>query len=214
MKKYLAECVATGILVFCGTGAIVINQESGGAVTHLGIAITFGLIVTVMIYAFGEISGAHLNPAVTIALSLDKKFPAKEVPAYITSQLLGAIAASLLLHFLFPNNDKLGATLPTGSELQSFILEFLLTFFLMLVIIRVTRGSKETSALAGILIGMIVLPKALFAGPICAASMNPARSIAPALISGHFEHLWVYISAPIAGAIAAIGAGKIWAKPH
>jgi aquaporin NIP len=214
MKKYLAEFFATGIMVFCGTGAIVINQESGGAVTHLGIAITFGLIVMSMIYAFGSISGAHMNPAVTLALSLNKKFPVKEVPAYIISQLLGAIGASLMLHFIFPNNDKLGATLPAGSELQSFILEFLLTFFLMLVIIRVTSGSKETLALAGISIGMVVLLEALFAGPICGASMNPARSIAPALISGHLEHLWIYIVAPITGAIAAIGVGKIWDKAN
>lgn len=189
-------------------GAIVINQQSGGAVTHVGIAITFGFIVMAMIYTLGNISGAHLNPAVTIAFTLAKTFKLKEVFPYIISQLIGAIVASLSLKYLFPTNETLGATLPADTEAQSFILEFILTFFLMLVIINVATGSKQQGISAGLAIGSTVLLEAMFAGPICGTSMNPARSIAPALISGHLEHLWMYIVATIAGAALAIPVWK------
>jgi aquaporin NIP len=205
MKKYIAECIGTFCLVFCGTGAIIINQESGGAITHLGIAITFGLIVTAMIYSLGSISGAHLNPAVTIAFWVAKEFPVTEVVPYIFSQLFGALLASTLLHFLFPLNQLLGATLPAGSEIQSFILEVVLTFILMFVILQVAKGNKEINQFAGLIIGFVVLLEALFAGPICGASMNPVRSMAPALVSGHLEHLWVYLTAPVIGALIAVG---------
>lgn len=204
MNKYLAELLGTFALVFCGTGAIVINQQSGGAITHVGIAITFGFIVMAMIYALGDISGAHMNPAVTIAFTIAKRFQLKQVLPYLISQLAGASLASLTLHFLFPTNDTLGATLPVGSEMQSFVLEFLLTFFLMLVIINVATGSKEQGMFAGLAIGSTVLLEAMFAGPVCGASMNPARSISPAIVSGHTEHLWIYIVAPVAGAAFAI----------
>lgn len=204
MKKYIAEIVGTFALIFCGTGAIIINQESAGAITHVGIALTFGLIVMVMIYALGPISGAHLNPAVTIAFTIAKRFPAREILPFIISQALGAFLASFTLHFLFPANEFLGSTLPAGSESQSFILELILTFFLMLVIIHVATGSKEQGMFAGLAIGSTVLLEALFAGPICGASMNPIRSLAPALVSGHIEHLWIYIVAPILGASLAI----------
>jgi len=204
MNKYMAELIGTFALVFCGTGAIVINQQSSGAVTHVGIAITFGFIVMAMIYALGDISGAHMNPAVTIAFTIAKRFQLKQVLPYLISQLIGATLASLTLHFLFPANETLGATFPAGTEMQSFVLEFLLTFFLMLVIINVATGSKEQGMFAGLAIGSTVLLEAMFAGPICGASMNPARSIAPAIISGHTEHLWIYIVATIAGAAFAI----------
>jgi len=153
MNKYIAELIGTFALVFCGTGAIVINQHSGGAITHAGIAITFGLIVMAMIYTLGNISGAHMNPAVTIAFTIAKRFPLKQVLPYIVSQLAGAFIASVTLHYLFPSNDTLGATLPAGSEMQSFFLEFILTFFLMLVIINVATGSKEQGMFAGLAIG-------------------------------------------------------------
>jgi aquaporin NIP len=204
MRKYLAEIIGTFALVFCGTGAIIINQESGGAITHVGIAITFGLIVTAMIYSVGDISGAHLNPAVTIAFWVAKEFPAKEILPYILSQAIGAFLASGILKFLFPVNDFLGSTLPKGLPMQSFILELILTFILMFVILRVAKGSKEQGMFAGLAIGFVVLLEAMFAGPICGASMNPIRSLAPAVVSGHLENLWIYLTAPILGAIIAV----------
>jgi len=207
MKRYIAEILGTFALVFCGTGAIIINQQTSGAITHVGIAITFGLIVMAMIYALGHISGAHLNPAVTIAFTLAKKFKAKQVTPYIISQLAGAFLASFVLKYLFPADEFLGATIPSGTPMQSFILECILTFFLMLVIIHVATGSKEQGMFAGLAIGSTVLLEAMFAGPVSGASMNPARSLAPAIVSGHMEHLWVYLTATILGATLAI---PIW----
>lgn len=208
MRKYVAELIGTFALVFCGTGAIIIDQQSGGAVTHVGVAITFGLIVMSMIYALGNISGAHLNPAVSIAFTLARRFSVKQLPGYIISQLAGGILASLTLKFLFPANVFLGATMPLGTEMQSFVLETILTFFLMLVIINVADGSKEQGMFAGLAIGSVVALEAIFAGPVCGASMNPARSFAPAIVSGHLEHLWLYIFAPIIGACMAIPTWK------
>ncbi len=204
MRKYIAEAIGTFALVFCGTGAIVINQETNGSVSHVGIAITFGLIVMAMIYALGDISGAHLNPAVSIAFTIARRFPLKQLFPYIVSQSVGALLASIILQFLFPANKFLGATIPLGSDLQSFVLEFFLTFFLMLVIINVATGSKEQGMFAGLAIGSTVLLEAMFAGPICGASMNPARSFSPAIISGHTEHLWIYLTATVSGATAAV----------
>lgn len=201
IKKYFAEFIGTFILVFCGTGAIIINEVSGGTISHLGIAITFGLAVLAMIHTVGDISGAHMNPAVTIAFALSKRFEWKMVSPYCASQIAGALLASITLKLLFPDNEYLGATLPHGSSTQSFILEFLLTFILMFVIFNVSSGAKEKGITAGIAIASVVALEALFAGPICGASMNPARSIAPAIISGHIEHLWLYIIAPVAGAV-------------
>lgn len=209
MRKYLAEFIGTFCMVFCGTGAIIIDQQTGGSITHAGVAAVFGLIVSAMIYALGDISGAHLNPAVTIAFWLSKYFPTKEILPYLLSQFSGAFFASLVLKFLFPLNQFLGSTIPSGSAAQSFILEIILTFILMLVIIFTAKGSKEQGLFAGLAIGSVVLSEAMFAGPICGASMNPARSMAPALISGHTEHLWIYLSAPVIGAALAIGAWKI-----
>lgn len=208
MRNYIAELIGTFALVFCGTGAIVINQQSGGSITHVGIAITFGLIVMSMIYSLGNISGAHLNPAVSIAFTIAGRFSVKQLPGYIISQLAGATLASLTLRFLFPSNQLLGATMPAGTEMQSAVLELLLTFFLMLVIVNVATGSKEQGMFAGLAIGGVVALEAMFAGPVCGASMNPARSFAPAIVSGHLEHLWIYIVAPIAGAALAISTWK------
>ncbi len=209
MNKYMAELIGTFALVFCGTGAIIIDEQTKGAVSHAGVAITFGLIVMAMIYSLGNISGAHFNPAVTIAFSIAKRFQLKQVLPYLVSQLIGAFLASATLKYLFPTNDSLGATLPAGTEMQSFILEFILTFFLMLVIINVATGSKEQGMFAGLAIGFTVLLEAMFAGPVCGASMNPVRSISPAIVSGHLEHLWIYILAPVAGAAFAIPVCKI-----
>jgi aquaporin NIP len=206
MKKCFAEFLGSFGLVFAGTGAIVINQASHGAVTHAGIALTFGLIVLAMIYAFGDVSGAHLNPAVTTAFAAARRFPLREVPGYIISQVLGAFAASGLLRLLFPKDDTLGATLPAGPVWQSGVLEFVLTFLLMLVILSVSTGAKEKGITAGIAIGAVIALEALFAGPICGASMNPARSLAPAVVSGHIEALWLYLVAPTLGALLAIPA--------
>jgi len=203
MKKYLAEFIGTFALVFCGTGAIIINQQTNGVITHAGVAATFGLIVLAMIYTFGETSGAHFNPAVTIGFSIAKLFPTKQIFPYITAQIAGAFLATAVLKFLFPENQNLGATIPAGSVMQSFVLEFLLTYFLMMVILNVSQGSKEVGVMAGIAIGSTVLLEAMFAGPICGASMNPARSLAPAIISGNSSTVWIYIIAPIVGAITA-----------
>jgi aquaporin NIP len=203
MKKFIAEAFGTFGLVFAGTGAIVIDQVSGGSITHVGVALTFGMIVLAMIYTFGDISGAHLNPAVTIGFWAARRLPAQEVLPYIASQILGALAASGVLRILFPENQLLGATLPAGTETQSFILEFILTFFLMMTILNVSTGAKEKGMTAGIAIGSVIALEAMFAGPICGASMNPARSLAPAVVSGHLEHLWLYLAAPILGAVMA-----------
>ncbi len=209
MSKYIAELVGTFALVFCGTGAIIINEVSGGAVGHQGIAITFGLIVMAMVYSIGERSGAHINPAVTIAFTLSKKFPVQHLLPYIIAQLVGALLASGLLRFLFPEAKTLGETLPAGSIQQSFILEVVLSFFLMFVIFQVVSSSKEISHWAGAAIGATVLLEAMFAGPICGASMNPARSIGPAVVNGNLTHLWAYIVAPILGMIISLGVWKL-----
>ncbi len=209
MRKYISEGIGTFSLVFCGTGAMTVNEVTGGDVTHVGIAITWGLIVMAMIYAFGEISGAHFNPAVTIAFAYAKKFKWKEVPKYIIAQCFGAIVASAILLFLFPESEFLGGTLPTVDSLRAFVLELLLTYFLMVVIINVSTGSKEIGTMAGIAIGGVVLLEAMFAGPITKASMNPARSLGPALLSGHWEHQWLYFIAPIIGALLAVLTCKI-----
>ena len=208
MRKYVAEFIGTFILVFCGTGAMVIDQQTAGAVTHAGVSITWGLVVMSLIYSMGSTSGCHINPAVSIAFTLAGRFKARLLPGYIISQITGALLASLILKLLFPTSPSLGATMPAGSDMQSFILELLLTFFLMLVILNVAHGSKEQGQFAGIAIGAVVGLEAMFAGPICGASMNPARSLAPAIVSGHLQHLWLYIIAPITGAALAVPVWK------
>lgn len=204
MNKYLAEALGTFFLIFAGTGAIVVNDLSGGTVSHLGIGLVFGLIVMAMIYAIGDLSGAHINPAVTIAFWIARQFPARQVVPYIVAQCAGAIAASLLIRFLFVH-DTLGATLPAGDWQQSFVLEIVLTLLLMFVILNVATGAKEKGIMAGAAIGGVVALEAIFAGPICGASMNPARSLGPAVVSGQLEHLWIYLAAPVLGAGIAVG---------
>jgi len=167
MRRYAAEFFGTFALVFAGTGAIVINAASGGAISHVGIGLVFGLAVMAMIYALGEVSGAHLNPAVTIGFFVARRFSASAVLPYIFSQFTGALLASTILRLLFGNIAHLGATLPAGPAPQSFFLELILTAMLMFVILCVATGSKEQGLMAGIAIGATVGLEALFAGPIC-----------------------------------------------
>jgi aquaporin Z len=204
MNRLLAESLGTFCLVFAGTGAIVVNQTTGGTVTHVGVALTFGLVVMAMIYALGDVSGAHLNPAVTLGFALGRRFPTRDVPRYIVAQVVGAFAASGLLRVLFPANESLGATLPAGAAWQAFVLEVVLTFILMLVILSVASVPKERRIVAGIVVGGVVGLEAMFAGPISGASMNPARSLAPAALTGHVGTLWVYLIAPTVGAMLAV----------
>ena len=199
VKKLIAEFLGTFALVFAGTGAIVINEVSGGAITHVGVALTFGLIVLTMIYTLGDISGAHINPAVTLGFFAARRFPAKTVLPYIMSQCAGAIVASLILHVLFPASALLGATIPTGPQLQSFMLEIILTGLLMFVILGVSAGAREKGITAGIVVGSVIALEAIFAGPIWGASMNPARSLGPAVVSMHLQSLWIYLLAPTVG---------------
>ena len=208
-QKCFAEALGTFALVFAGTGAVVIDSVTGGGVTHAGIALTFGLIVMAMIYAVGDISGAHLNPAVTIGFCIAGRIPVRWILPYIASQLAGALFASVTLLMLFGNHASLGATLPTGSAGQSFGLEAILTGILMFVILCVSTGPKEVGTMAGIAIGGIIGLEAMFAGPICGASMNPARSLAPALVSGNHHALWVYLIAPILGSAVAVPLWRI-----
>jgi MIP family channel proteins len=212
-KRSAAEVIGTFCLVFAGTGAIVINDVSGGKVTHVGVALTFGLVVMSMIYAIGDVSGAHLNPAVTMGFWIAKRFPGKAVLPYILSQLVGALAASVVLRVLFPAHENLGATVPSGAAWQSFVLEIILTGMLMFVILAVSSGAKEKGLMAGIAVGGVIGFEALLAGPICGASMNPARSLAPAIVSGHATALWVYLAAPIIGAAIGVGACKLVHPP-
>ncbi len=203
-RRLTAEVVGTAALVFAGTGAIVINDLSGGVVSHVGVALTFGLIVLAMIYALGDVSGAHLNPAVTVGFFLARRLPGRWVVPYVIAQCVGALLASLTLRYLFREHPTLGATVPAGGDGQSFVLEVVLTGLLMFVILSVSIGAEEKGALAGVAIGAVIALEALFAGPISGASMNPARSLAPALVSGRFDHLWIYLAAPVLGAGAAI----------
>ena len=185
MRKVTAEMLGTFFLVFAGTGAITINDVSGGTVTHVGIALTFGLVVLALIYALGDVSGAHFNPAVTLGFVVARRFPVGQAIPYVLAQCAGAVSASFCLRLLFTHHTTLGATLPrNGDAAQSFVLELLLTFFLMFVILSVSTGAKEKGLMAGVAIGAVIALEALFAGPICGASMNPARSLAPALVSG------------------------------
>lgn len=214
MNKLAAEMFGTFALVFAGTGAIVINHVSGGAIGHAGIAITFGLIVLAMIYSLGDVSGAHLNPAVTIGFTLAGRFPVRNIPGYLIAQCAGAILASALLRLLFADHPTLGATLPAGSWGQSFVLEIVLTLILMYVILSVSTGAKEKGITAGIAVGAVVGLEAMFAGPICGASMNPARSLGPALISGQLQHLWIYLAAPVIGVAMGVTLCRIICPPE
>ncbi len=209
MKRLAAELIGTFILVFAGTAAIVSNDVSGGAVTHVGVSLTFGLVVMAMIYALGDVSGAHLNPAVTLGFWRAGRFPGRDVAGYIVAQLVGALLASGLLRLAFPAHGTLGATLPTGGVLPATLFEFVLTAILMFVILSVSTGAKEKGLMAGTSVGAVIAFEALLGGPISGASMNPARSIAPALLSGQVDSLWIYVVAPIAGAVVAVPGCRI-----
>lgn len=206
LRLCFAEALGTFILVFAGTGAMIVNGLYGGIITHVGVAIAWGLVVMTVIYAFGDVSGAHVNPAVTVGFWLARRFPGRRVAPYIVSQCLGAILASLVLSLLFANSSGLGMTVPSGPAMQSFVVEIILTFYLMFVILSVATGSKEKGVMAGCAIGAVVGLEALFAGPVSGASMNPARSLAPALASMRLEYLWIYLTAPFIGSSLAVAA--------
>jgi MIP family channel proteins len=213
VKQLIAEFLGTFALVFAGTGAIVIDNVSAGSVTHVGVALTFGLIVLVMIYTLGDISGAHINPAVTIGFWAARRFDARNVLRYVGSQCAGALVASITLRLLFPTDLMLGATIPAGSSIQSFILELILSALLMFVILGVSTGAREKGITAGIAIGSVIALEAMFAGPICGASMNPARSLAPAIVSLHLQSLWIYLLAPTIGALVGVLACRCVREP-
>jgi len=211
-RQCIAEAIGTFCIVFAGTGAIVINDVTAGQITHVGVAIVFGLVVMAMIYALGELSGAHMNPAVTLGFWAARRFDAKSVVPYIASQLVGALVASLLIKAMYPNHLTLGATLPRGAVTTSLILEAVMSAMLMFIILCVSSGSKEVGIMAGIAVGGVICFEAMFGGPISGASMNPARSIAPAIVSGRVSELWIYLLAPIVGVMMGVGAWGIVKK--
>ena len=199
-RACIAELAGTFFLVFAGCGSIVIDQIVPGKITHIGISLSFGLAVMTMIYATGHLSGAHLNPAVTLGFSFCRHFPWSKLPFYWSAQLLGAISAAAVLKLLFGNVGDLGSTSPLYGPWQAFVLELLLTLFLMFVIMAVATDSRAVGEGAAVAIGGTVGLEALFAGPVSGASMNPARSLGPALLSGKYAHLWIYLISPLLGA--------------
>jgi aquaporin NIP len=201
-RALVAEAIGTFALVFAGCGAIMVDAKTG-ALGHLGVAFSFGLVIMVMIYAVGHISGAHFNPAVTLAFTLTRHFPWTRAATYWGAQLVGALLAAALLRGSLGDLAHVGATLPSGSQGQAFLWELVLTFFLMLVIMAVATDSRAVGEAAAIAIGGTVGLDALFGGPITGASMNPARSIGPAVVSGDLHALWLYILAPAVGAALA-----------
>lgn len=202
-NRYLAEFIGTFALVFAGCGAIVVDQGYGGLLGHVGVSMVFGLVVMAMIYSLGNISGAHINPAVTLGFVFAGRLERQVAAPYILSQCAGALAAAALLRFLFPDNPTLGATLPAGAITQSFVLELVLSFLLMLVILNVSTGHQEKGIMAGVAVGGTVALGALLGGPVSGASMNPARSLGPALVAGEFDALWIYLVAPVLGMLLA-----------
>ncbi len=204
-RRAAAEAIGAFTLVFAGCGAIVTEAEHPGALGSVGIALVFGLVIMAMVYATGHLSGAHLNPAVTLAFTLTRHLPARDAASYIGAQLLGAVTAAALLLAIWPSEPAaLGTTLPSVGVGSAFAYEAILTAFLMFTIMAVATDTRAVGAGAAIAIGGVIGLDALFGGPITGASMNPARSIAPALLSGTLNDLWIYITAPILG--AALGA--------
>jgi aquaporin Z len=206
-QKAIAELLGTFVLVFVGTGATVINEASSGQITHLGVALSFGLAVLTMVFVLGDVSGAHLNPAVSFGLAMSGRFGWRSVPVYALAQSAGAVLASLLLRLLFPSSVTLGATIPAGSVAQSFALETILTFFLMLVVLAMA-STAQPLGMAALAVGGAVAMDALIGGPISGASMNPARSLGPAIVAGKHAHLWLYFAAPTLGSVLAVAASN------
>jgi MIP family channel proteins len=202
LRALVAEAIGTFALVFAGCGAIMVDAKTH-QLGHVGVAITFGLVIMFGIYAVGHISGAHFNPSVTLAFVLSRHFPWRRAVGYWGAQLAGAIAAAAVLRGSLGNVADVGATLPSGSQGQSFLWELVLTFFLMFVIMAVATDTRAVGEAAAIAVGGTVLFDAMFGGPISGASMNPARSAGPALVSGDLHALWLYIVAPICGAALA-----------
>lgn len=203
-RRCFSEFLATFVLMFAGTGAIIANDQSNGAVTHVGVCLTWGLAVLAMIYTLGEVSGAHMNPAVTIGFWLSRRFSGRDILPYVASQIAGALSASAVLRVLFPGHPNLGSSAPSGTVMQSFVYEFIMTFILMFVILNVSTGAKKKGITAGIVVGAVITIEALFGGLISGTSLNPARSLAPALVSGKLQHLWLYLTAPVLGAGFAV----------
>jgi MIP family channel proteins len=201
-RSLAAEAIGTFALVFAGCGAIMVDARTG-SLGHVGVAISFGLVIMVMIYAVGHISGAHFNPAVTLAFATSRHFPAARVPAYWGAQLAGATAAALVLRASLGKVAHVGATLPAGSDGQAFLWEAVLTFFLMFVIMAVATDARAVGEAAAIAIGATVGLDAMFGGPITGASMNPARSLGPGIAAGDLRSIWVYLAAPALGAVIA-----------
>jgi len=203
MRAYLAEFICTYALVLIGTGAIIANQLSDGAVGLIGISLAFGFIIAGMVYTFGSTSGAHMNPAVSAAFLALGDLSLTDFVGYVVAQCIGAVAASFTLLLLFPDGGGLlGATLPSDGALQSFVIEVLTTYLLMLSILGII-ADEANNAIAGLVIGLVVVGLIMFAGPISGASFNPARSLGPALVSGHLTSLWLYLVAPTLGAVSA-----------
>lgn len=214
-RRLAAEAIGTFVLVFAGTSAIVVNEVSG-ELSHLGVSLTFGLVVLALIQAFGDVSGAHLNPAVTWGFVAARRFSVRDACGYTLAQLAGALAASGVVAALFAQpalHSSLGVTRPSGSVVQAFVLEVVLTWILMLVILAVSSGAKERGLLAGVAIGAVVAFEALVGGPISGASMNPARSLGPALVSGELAHAWLYVAAPLVGALLAVPVCRLTCAP-
>ncbi|MFI5264235.1 MAG: MIP/aquaporin family protein [Candidatus Kapaibacterium sp.] len=214
MKKHIAaEILGTFIIVFIGTGAIVLNEVTGGGITHLGVCLLWGFAVALAIISAGRLAESHFNPAVTIALIIAGKFSAKRSFEHIGAQITGALLASILLFLIFPKNATLGATLPTVSPLMAAGIEILISFVLMASVALTEVLNIESRILAAVTIGSSVFIMAYFAGPLTGASMNPARSIAPAIVSGHLENLILYLIAPILGMILAVPLYKLKRPP-
>ncbi|TKY60078.1 Nodulin-26 protein [Spatholobus suberectus] len=203
LQKLVAEVVGTYFLIFVGCASVVVNKNNDNVVTLPGIAIAWGLVVMVLVYSVGHISGAHFNPAVTIAFASTRRFPLMQVPAYIAAQLLGSTLASGTLRLIFMGrHDQFSGTLPSGSDLQAFVLEFIITFFLMFVISGVATDNRAIGELAGIAIGSAILLGVIIGGPITGASMNPVRSLGPAFVHTEYRGIWIYLLAPVLGAVA------------
>lgn len=202
-NKLFAEFMGTFILIFIGCGGIIVNDLYEGILGHLGVNLVFGLVVMAIIYSIGNVSGAHINPAVTIGFLVAGRIEKKIVIPYIFVQILGAITGAFVLHLLFPTHTTLGSTLPSGSLLQSFIFEIFLSFILMFIVLNVSTGHKEIGMMAGVAVGGTIVFEALVGGPVSGASMNPARSLGPAVISGNLSPIWIYLTAPVIGTILA-----------